>query len=271
MTGGDHLSVQFVDQDLLPSCSLEVHYQIAQSKKHYQDISAWLLCNRNDVALQVHPCVIIQAILKLNKTCVWIQDFLPKLKDHVLGHLLDNNAGDLEVFTQLQRNALSFINNRIYQHRVLCVNYTTYNLWWAQDLLNPSTHADIMLLSHKDIENPHPYWYARIVGIFHANIQYHGPEVQDPAPQCIDFLWVQWFAWHKNIKSGWAARHLPCVGFYPQGESDVFSFVNPCDVIHGMHLIPAFRYGLTSELLPPSIVHQESDNNKDWDWYYVNM
>lgn len=124
-------------------------------------------------------------------------------------------------------------------------------------------HADIMLLSHEDVGNPHPYWYARIIGIFHVDARYRGPDVQDPAPKCIDFLGVRWFARNQNIKTGWAVRRLPCVGFYPQGESDAFGFVNPRDVIRGVHLIPAFRYGLTGELLPPLIARQEPD--KDWD------
>ena len=65
-------------------------------------------------------------------------------------------------FTPGQRNTLSFVKNRIYQHKVLCINYTTYDLQRAQDLLNPWMHADVMVLSHEDIENPHPYWYTWI-------------------------------------------------------------------------------------------------------------
>ncbi|KAF9472523.1 hypothetical protein BDN70DRAFT_818521, partial [Pholiota conissans] len=48
------------------------------------------------------------------------------------------------------------------------INYTSYGLRCCQDSLNPQTHADIMILSHKDEENIYPYWYARIIGIFHA-------------------------------------------------------------------------------------------------------
>ena len=60
----------------------------------------------------------------------------------------------------------------IYQHRVLRVNYTTYDMRRDQDSLNPQSHPDIMLLSHEDKndDNWHPYWYARVIGIFHANV-----------------------------------------------------------------------------------------------------
>jgi len=43
-----------------------------------------------------------------------------------------------------------FANNWIYEHKVLCINYTTYNLCCGQDPLNSRTHADFMTLSHED-------------------------------------------------------------------------------------------------------------------------
>ena len=171
-----------------------------------------------------------------------IQGFLPKLKNHILQRLmLSGEPGDK--FTQAQCNALAIINNRIYCHKVLHINYTTYDLQRAQDLLNPHTHSDIMVLSHEDTENPHPYWYARIIGIFHVDVRYHGPEIPDHAPKCIDLLWVRWFARHTHSKCGWAVCHLPRVSFYPQDDANMFGFIDPDDVVHGVHLIPAFRFG----------------------------
>lgn len=175
------------------------------------------------------------------------------------------------MFTQAQRNGLTFINNRIYQHKVLRVNYTTYDLRRAQDSVNPRTHADIMVLSHEDDDNAYPYWYARVVGVFHVEVQYRGSEMQDQAPKRVDFLWVRWFARNRNLKSGWAVRRLPCIGFYPHDEPDAFGFINPDDVIRGVHSIPAFRFGRTTNLLPPSIARNKSENDEDWDWYFVNM
>jgi len=65
---------------------------------------------------------------------------------------------------------LKLVNDRIYQHKV---NYTTYNARRSQDSLNPCTHGDIMVLSWDD---SHPYWYARIMGIFHAMVIQTGPK-----------------------------------------------------------------------------------------------
>ncbi|KAI6160827.1 hypothetical protein EDD17DRAFT_1828057, partial [Pisolithus thermaeus] len=122
----------------------------------------------------------------------------------------------------------------------------------------------IMVLSHEDLENAHPYWYARIISIFHVDVQYQGPELHKHTPEHINFLWA-------NMKTGWAVHHLPCIGFYPQGEPEAFGFINPEQVVHAAHLIPAFHFGYTTALLPPSIAHHKCDNDEDWDWYYVNM
>ena len=43
--------------------------------------------------------------------------------------------------------SVKLINDRIYRHKVLRVNYTTYNVHRDQDSLNPRTHGDIMVLS----------------------------------------------------------------------------------------------------------------------------
>jgi len=180
------------------------------------------------------------------------------------------DSGEELEFTQAQRNALCIINNRIYRHKVLRINYTTYNLRRAQDSLNPRTHSDIMVLSHEDIENAHPYWYARIIEIFHIDVRYSGPEIANQ-PKRIDFLWVRWFARHTHTRCGWAVRRLPRVGFYPHSDPNAFGFLDPGDVIRAVHLIPAFCFSRTKELLPPSIARRKSDNNEDWDWYYVNM
>ncbi|THG93522.1 hypothetical protein EW026_g7735 [Hermanssonia centrifuga] len=48
-------------------------------------------------------------------------------------------------------------------------------------------------------------------------------------------------------------------------------FLDPSQVIRGVHLIPSFAYGMTSEHLGPSIVRPASDNDKDWLLYYVNI
>ena len=51
-----------------------------------------------------------------------------------------------------------------------------------------------------------------------------------------------------------------------------FGFLDPQEVIRGVHLIPTFYHGQTTTLLPPSITARvPSEKDEDWYYYYVNM
>ena len=204
-----------------------------------------------------------------------MQDFLPRLKDHILGRLSGAEFdGDEQMFSDDERSSVIFVNNRVYRHKVLRVNYTTYDLRRSQDSLNPRTHADIMVLSHEEPDgdnNPHPYWYARIIGIFHAQVRHVGPTSKSSETQKIDFLWVRWFGRDLTRRSGFEAKRLHRLGFLPSDNIDAFGFLDPNVVVRGVHLIPAFAYGHTSDLLGPSIARQPSENDEDWNYYYIGM
>jgi hypothetical protein len=204
-----------------------------------------------------------------------VQDFVPWLKNHLLARLLkiDYN-GDETDFKPEERNSFIFVNNRIYRHKVFRVNYTTYDLQREQDSLNPRTHADIMLLSHEDEESAHPYWYARIIGVFHATVQFKGlsshPEIEPGLCQ-MEFLWVRWFGWDPTHRGGWKSKRLHRVGFVDGKDPDAFGFLDPKNVVRGVHLIPAFAYGHTNSLLQPSVARAPSEQDRDWMYFYVNM
>jgi hypothetical protein len=56
----------------------------------------------------------------------------------------------------------------VYSVHTMQVYYTTYDMKREYDAINPRTHADIMVLSGET--NPrHPYWYARVLGIYHMD------------------------------------------------------------------------------------------------------
>jgi hypothetical protein len=91
-----------------------------------------------------------------------MQDFVPRLKDHILSRLLNcDYDGDEVPFSDADRNTVRIIDNRVYASKVLRVNYTTYNLRRDQDSMNPCTHCDVMVMSRETGPNAHPYWYAR--------------------------------------------------------------------------------------------------------------
>lgn len=96
----------------------------------------------------------------------------------------------------------------------------------------------------------HPFWYARVIGIYHVNVT-HLPT--NNIKKRIDFLWVRWLGWDLGWKSGDTYDRLDRVGFVPfGGEDEPFGFVNPANVIRACHLIPAFEFGRTMDLLPES-------------------
>jgi hypothetical protein len=162
--------------------------------------------------------------------------------------------------------SLKLVNDRIYQHKVLRINYTTYNLRRSQDSLNPRTHGDIIVLSQDD---SHPYWYARIVGIFHAMVMKTGPKSKYREPKKMEFLFVRWFGLDNEELRGWKAKKLHQIGFI-EGDAG-FGFVDPADVIRGVHLIPRFTQGRTKNMLGPSIARSLLDKDEDWVRYYINV
>lgn len=203
-----------------------------------------------------------------------MQNFLPQLKDHLLGRILGHSFdGDEIPFSDDDRNTISFVNNKLYKHKVIRFNYTTYDMRRSQDSVNPRTHADIMVLSHEDpnTRDSHPYWYARVVGIFHAQVRHVGPESKTYDPQKMVFLWVRWFGRDLKYRAGWTPRRLHRVGFVDSDDPQAFGFLDPSEVIRGVHMIPAFAHGRTSNLLGPSIARQAAENNEDWIFYYVGM
>ena len=106
-----------------------------------------------------------------------------------------------------------------------------------------------MVLSHKTDSNRHPYWYARVLMIFHVNICYYGNCSPSDEPQYKDVLFVRWFSHDPTYSSIFQSRRLPSIGFLPEDDLDAFGFLDPDLVIQGVHLIPSFLEGWTSNLL----------------------
>ncbi|KAF8148263.1 hypothetical protein B0H34DRAFT_668897, partial [Crassisporium funariophilum] len=179
--------------------------------------------------------------------------------------------GDEVVYLDNDRDSVYICGNHIYRHKVLRINYTTYDLRRSQDSVNPRTHPDIMLLSH-DSES-HPYWYARVIGIFHVDIIHTGPHSISPNKQRVDFLWIRWFGRDLTYAAGWKAQRLHRVGFLDAEQSGAFGFLDPAVVLRGVHMMPGFACGTTNEYLHPprSVARMPLNEVTDWQYYYVGM
>jgi hypothetical protein len=161
-------------------------------------------------------------------------------------------------------------NNTIYSAQTMQVYYTTYDLRREYDTINPRTHADIMVLSGEKTPS-HPYWYARVLGIYHVEtwLKVDGGQ---PVKQIVELLWVRWLALLQNHRSGMKHARLPKVGFVEESDPDAFGFLDPGQVVRGAHLIPAFASGRGTSALRygQSLARPEGDLD-DWEEHYVGM
>src|SRR6201986_2481348 len=128
-----------------------------------------------------------------------------------------------------------------------------------------------MVIAGEDDEDSHPYWYARVISIFHADVRYRNPldDVVDTRP--MEFLWVRWLERNLSQRSGLEARRLPRIGFVPSDDKLAFGFLSPEAIVRATHLIPAFAHGKRQVNLPYYIPRQPSEDDSEWQYYYVNM
>ena len=147
-----------------------------------------------------------------------------------------------------------------------------------QDSVHPSVtgHGDVMVLSpENEAENddPNPYWYAHVLGIYHANVRHIGSKSKSYEPKQMDFLFVCWFRRDSDPRPGWKAKRLIRLGFVPGNDGLAFGFLDPSQVIRAVHLILAFHWGcVTTKYLQRSAIACGNENpDEDWQLYYLGM
>ena len=155
------------------------------------------------------------------------------------------------------------------------INYTTYDVRRDADTIKLSSYPDIMVKSPETGSDAQPFWYARVIGVFHALVSSSHPGVLEKSLRRMDFLWVRWFGVEPGrYRYGIRCARLPKIGFVKSTDPYAFTFLDPAQAIRGVHLIPTFSEGHTSALLPTTksiarILNPE--DNDDWVNFYVNM
>ncbi|OSD06437.1 hypothetical protein PYCCODRAFT_1442622 [Trametes coccinea BRFM310] len=258
-----------LEPEHVPHASPADHYYIADSQRENSELTEWLRSHApHDPALK---------------------NFSQKLKDHVLCRIAQSTSTFHDGFTPAERARVVILGNKLYWHRVLRINYTTYDRRRSQDTVNPRTHPDILLLAPQEYSRLHKYWYARVLKIFHVNVRTIGGPFED-GPERMDVLFVRWLRLDGSAPGGFASKRLHRLEFVPDRPQDVdaeeaFGFVNPADVVRGAHLIPAFAHGRTTDYPGPSMARdvpggQASSNlecadsdslNTDYKYLYVNF
>lgn len=123
------------------------------------------------------------------------------------------------------------------------------------------------MLATTEDDQDHPFLYARVLGIYHANVVYTGGNSQNHEARRFEFLWVRWYQYQgPNVR--WSDSKLDLVSFPPIASEGAFGFVNPDNVLRACHIIPVFSGGKK---------HQDgvglsrcAHDAHDWSQYYVN-
>jgi len=161
-------------------------------------------------------------------------------------------------------------NNRLYQHKTLRVNYTSYDLQRHSDLINIRTRPDLMVLA-KEGDHTHPYQYGRLIDIFTVPVHYKGSKpIVGTRRQRLRVLWVRWYERDTSHQDGFSILRLPRLSFVDPSRPNAHGFIDPATVLRAAHLIPAFHH----ELMDPQPLmdcHATRFLKHDWNYYYSNM
>jgi hypothetical protein len=162
----------------------------------------------------------------------------------------------------------------MYRHQTAQVNYTTYDVRRAQDIINPNTtRRDIMVLDIPQEQDLHSddtskFAYARVLGIFHVNVFLASSTqpVLNCRPHRLEFLWVRWYDRASPARS-WRFGKLDRLCFPPMADECSFGFIDPQDIVRACHIAPVFSAGK---------VHRDgvgisvaAKDHQDWRFYFV--
>ena len=146
---------------------------------------------------------------------------------------------------------------------------------WEYDIVNPAKDADIMMVmpdwddSTGASPSGHPFHYARVLGIFHADIISILPD-GEASVQKLEFLWVHWYQRDVAYKAGFQHRCLHHLELASVDSPSACGFLNPDNVIWGIHLIPGFAHGLRTVPAHGSTTPTFDSPGLDWRYYYMN-
>ncbi|CAK5267103.1 unnamed protein product [Mycena citricolor] len=253
-------------RDSLGDEQLNLHHQTSKSNKYPLDTHTYFRTNRSDPAFL---------------------EFIPKLQDHLLARFVERefDADDHDDFSDADRNTVRLLGNRILRSKTIRINYTTYDVRRDTETLNPRLQPFVMVMSA--VEQPDPYWYAQVIGVFSAVVfrelqagQYKDLNREekmqadaDRIPRRMEFLWVRWLGPVPGTPIGFRRAALPKVGYVPETDKYAFGFLDPARVLRGAHLIPDFDGGQTNSLLETTdpTAARISDDTSDWEAFFVNI
>ena len=255
-------------RSLLQGSATTAHYSIG-ARGTTVDLDNFLFDHAEDPALKVS--ILCSSQYNISPS---IKNYRLELRKFLLAEIAEIEYDESTTFSRSGLDSIRIKNDRIYSHKTLRVNFTTYDIQRDSDFTRPDRDgADIMVLSEESsqkIRDRSPFWYARVVGIYHADVL----QINSCMTKRIDFLHVRWLGQVKGDKHGDKHMRSEQLTFIPDNSIiQSFGFISPRDVIRRAHLIPAFELGRTEDLLGPSPVVRVNPNDcatDDYDGFYVN-
>ena len=146
-------------------------------------------------------------------------------------------------FSEADKMNLEFYKSgKIFRHKTLRINYTTYDLQRRSDIINIWTRPNIMTTSPED-DCTHPYQYGQVIDIFTVPIYYKGDkQMVGNRRQDVQVLWVRWYERDIFHQDGFSCLRLPRLSLADVDDPTAHSFISPADVLRAAHIIPAFAY-----------------------------
>ncbi|TEB18673.1 hypothetical protein FA13DRAFT_1719668 [Coprinellus micaceus] len=244
--------------------------------------------------------------LRLNSNDLATRDFLAKLKLHLFPRIVaalirdvsedvgaypDDSLERLTAIASSPSNGdmdrIYFHSEAMYRHNIFQIPYVTYDGRQDIDTINLNTsRRDFMCLADNPPASDDPpsginppasppttpqYLYGRVLGVFHTNVMYHGTGALDLQRRRFDFLWVRWFhTIPDSTADPWASKRLERVTLAPIVERDSWGFLDPSQVLRGVHIIPRFALGPLHDEGSDKIFSKAAQDHLDWSQYYVN-
>lgn len=206
------------------------------------------------------------------------QDFIPKLKQHLLPRILwllghEELPSDPDAWTDVVLEE----DDRIYSHKIMRMTFTTYDVRRDEDVIHVDTpQCNVMLLNAEydarcsaSVDRSHPYLYAKIVGIYHANVRYlgnHPDGTRSLASHRMDFALAHWY----KLLGPREEFTLDRLALSPLDCDTALSFVDPEDIIRAVHIIPQFSLGKKEVDGIQKSVLVGTGAQDFWNAYYLN-
>lgn len=156
-------------------------------------------------------------------------------------------------------------DDTLYEHPLLTVEYTTYNLRREEDVVHLNFGNQAVLVYSPTSQAAEPWFYAHIIAIYHVFVH----SAANPEPKRLELLWVRWMERDLSQLQGENSSQYTRVSFIPYSgvPGEVFDFVDPSHVIRACHLIPAFELGRSHDRLGLSMARNIKG---DWRAFYMN-